>query len=66
MLRDGRSGGPLIIFSNKIHLSGRNHVSYTRDGIKHVAHFAIAQTLFMYFCHQDLEDALDALVEEHF
>jgi hypothetical protein len=34
---------------NKIHLSSRNHVSYTGDGIKHVAHFAIVQTLFLHF-----------------
>jgi hypothetical protein len=38
-------------FPNKIQLSSRNHVSYAGDGVKHVAHFAIAQTLFLYFCH---------------
>ncbi len=53
-------------FPNKIHLSGCNHVSYARDGIEHVVHFTIAHTLFLYFCHQDLEDALNALVGEHF
>jgi hypothetical protein len=53
-------------FPNKIHLSSRNHVSYAGDGVKHVVHFAIAQTLFLYFCHQDLEDASNAAVKKHF
>ena len=49
---------------NKIHLSSRNHVSYTGDGIKHVAHFAIVQTLFLHFFCRD--DASNAAVEKHF
>jgi hypothetical protein len=40
---------------NKIYLSSHNHVSYAGDGVKHVVHFAIAQMLFLYFCHQDLD-----------
>ncbi len=52
-------------FPDKVHLSGRNHVSYAGDGIKHAAYFAIAQTLFLYCCHRDLENASDASVEEY-
>ena len=66
MLQDRRSGGPLIIFPTKSICLAAIMFFYARDGIIHVTHFAILQTLFLYFCHQDLEDESNALVEELF
>jgi hypothetical protein len=66
MIRDGWSGIYLIIFPTKSICLASNHFSYAEDGVKHVVHLAIAQTLFLYLCHQDLEDALNGGVKKSF
>ena len=66
MIRDGWSGGPLIIFPTKSICLASNHFSYAEDGVKHVVHLVIAQMLFLYLCHQDLEDALNGAVKKYF
>ena len=55
-----------VHFPSKIHLPSRNHFSYAGDGVKHAAHLVDVQTLFLYLCHQDLEDASNAAVKKYF
>jgi hypothetical protein len=60
------AGRALYHFPNKIHLSSHDHFSYAGDGVNHFLYFVIAQTLFMYFSHQNLEDTLNVVVKKYF
>jgi hypothetical protein len=53
-------------FANEIHLSGRDHISHTWDRIKQVTHFLVADSLFLYVAHRDVENASYAPMEEDF
>ncbi len=47
----GTIGWSLYNFANKVHLPRSNHVAYTGDGVKHLLHFFVAESLFAYFGH---------------
>jgi hypothetical protein len=52
-------------FPDKVHLLSHNHFLYTGDEVKHFWYFIVAQALFLYFYHQNLENALNAAEEKH-
>ncbi len=52
MLREGRSGGPRIIFPTKSICGAA--------GVEHLSHFVIVEPLFADFGHRYLKDAADA------
>ena len=58
-------GGTAHHFSNEVHLSGRNYILYAWDRIKHLTYSLVPNSFFFDRAHRDLEDTLDATMEEN-
>ena len=59
-------GGGSNHFTNEVCLAGCDHVSNTRDGVKHLADLLVPDSIFLDFGHIDLKDSTDAVVQEDF
>ena len=53
-------------FPDEVHLPRGDHVADARDGVKHLPHFVVMESLFADFGHWFVEDASDAAMEKHF
>jgi hypothetical protein len=53
-------------FTNEVCLAGCDHVSNTRDEVKHLANLLVPDSLFLDFEHQNLEDSTNVAVQEDF
>ncbi len=47
----GTIGWSAYHFANEVHLPRSNHVAYTGDGVEHLSHFVVVQSLFANFGH---------------
>ncbi len=52
--------------SNEVHLSCDNHVADARDVIEHSANMFVLDAFLLDSCDQDVENLLDAAMEEDF
>ena len=59
-------GGGSNHFTDEVCLAGCDHVSNTRDGVKHLTNLLVPNSIFLDFGHQNLEDSTNAAVQEGF
>jgi hypothetical protein len=52
-------------FSNEVRLSGRNHISYAWDRLKHLTYSLVLNLFFFDRARRYLEDTSDATMEEN-
>ena len=53
-------------FTDEVCLASCDHILHTRNGVEHFADVLVPNSTFLDFGHQNLEDSLNAVVQEDF